>query len=84
MMLGQGLLFAMVAASLGSETGNADKDCSPSSHCIYLSLALMEQEANDRSAVPKGSALAVAWRGLLLFCAPADHSALSLASQQSW
>jgi hypothetical protein len=79
MMLGQGLLFAMVATSLVSETGNADKDCSPFSHSTYLSLALMEQEENDQSAVPKGSALAVAWRGHLLFCAPADQSALSLA-----
>jgi len=84
MMLGQRLFFAMVAASVGSETGNADKDCSPSSHSTYLSLALMEQEANDQSALPKGSALAVAWRDPLLFCAPADQSVLSLASQQSW
>lgn len=52
--------LATVAALLGSKTGNADKDCSHSSHSTYLSLALMQQEANDRSAVPKGSALAVA------------------------
>lgn len=60
MMLERGLLFAVVAASLGSETGNEDKDCSPSSHSTYLSLALMQQEANDQSAAPKGSVLAVA------------------------
>jgi hypothetical protein len=79
-MLEQGLLFTTVAASLGSETENADKDCSPSSHSTYLSLILMQKEERSIKSIQRLSS-GCSFGGARFYCAPADVPALSLSAE---